>query len=53
MPMSFLFWSGMLLWLVLGSASSLKGGAKGVGTALLPWLCVLLLGWQVLGAPIQ
>jgi hypothetical protein len=49
------FWILMLLWLVLGVAwhFAMFGGIAVYGLALIPFLLLLLLGWQVFGAPLQ
>lgn len=49
------FWILMLLWLVFGAAwrFALFGAVAVWGLALIPFLLLLLLGWQVFGAPLR
>ncbi len=48
------FWVLMLLWLIFGIAwhFALFAGAI-FGLALIPFLLIGLLGWQVFGPPLQ
>jgi hypothetical protein len=49
------FWILMLLWLVLGIAHrfALLGEYGVWGIALVPFLLLLLVGWQVFGPPLR
>lgn len=49
------FWILMLLWLVLGVAwhFAVFGGVVVWGLALIPFLLLLLRGWQVFGPPLR
>lgn len=55
MTMGLLFWILMIIWLIFGFAQ--YGGFAGryglVGNSLLLFILLLLLGWQVFGAPIK
>jgi len=56
MSASLLFWILMILWFVLGAVPYARGGDRnwsGLGSALLVWACVALLGWKVFGSIIQ
>ncbi len=56
MSKELLFWILMLLWLVLGAVPVVRGADRswsGIGSALLIWCCVALLGWSVYGQPIK
>lgn len=56
MALSLLFWLLMLLWLILGAVPIVRGGDRGwqgIGSALLPFLAVAVLGWTVFGPAIQ
>lgn len=55
MSMSLLYWILMLIWLVFGLAIY-WGPARPYGlygNSLLLFILLLLLGWQVFGAPIK
>jgi len=49
------FWILMLLWLVLGLAwhFGFYGFVAAWGVAIIPFLLLLLLGWQVFGPPLR
>jgi hypothetical protein len=49
------FWILMLLWLITGLAwhFAMFGGVAIYGLALIPFLILLVLGWQVFGPPLQ
>jgi len=55
MSKGLLFWILVLIWLLFGSWNGYSAGVGFVyvGMSILPWLCSLLLGWQVFGSPIQ
>lgn len=57
MPISFLFWLLMILWLVFGlywSRNDIRGGSYGlVGGNLMLFVLLFLLGWKVFGFVIQ
>jgi hypothetical protein len=56
MSMSLLFWILMLIWLIFGFFQhwGVVPGSYGVwGHSLLLFILLLLLGWQVFGAPIR
>lgn len=48
------YWVLMLLWLVLGLAWHFAVWAPALwGVALIPFLLLFLLGWQVFGPPLR
>jgi len=57
MAMGLMFWILMLLWLVFGfwwNWASIQGGQYGpLGSNLLLFILLLLLGWHAFGAPIK
>lgn len=58
MSMGLIFWILMLLWLIFGLAWNWPGstavGAYGpIGNSALLFVLLLLLGWQVFGAPVR
>jgi len=56
MSKGLLFWILMLIWLLLGAWVGYSTGGNyfvHAGGSLLPWLCMLVLGWQTFGSPIQ
>jgi hypothetical protein len=56
MGMGLLFWILMLIWLIFGFVqnSGIVPGPYGLwGHSLLLFILLLLLGWQVFGAPIK
>ena len=55
MSMGLLFWILMLIWLIFGVAhnwGAVPGPYGPWGHSLLLFILLLLLGWQVFGAPI-
>jgi hypothetical protein len=55
MSKGLLFWILMVLWLIFGSYVGYAGGVTWVhvGSNLIPWLCVALLGWHNFGFIVQ
>lgn len=56
MPLAYIYWILMLLWLVLGIASSWPSDGKlswRMATPLIPFLLFLILGWAEFGDAIQ
>lgn len=57
MAMGLMFWILMLLWLVFGLWSNwpaVSGGQwQPLGSSLLLFILLLLLGWHAFGAPIR
>jgi hypothetical protein len=56
MSLQLLFWILMLVYLLLGAFTWYQRRGEGlviVGGGLLPFLLLLVLGWQVFGAPVQ
>jgi hypothetical protein len=55
MTMGLLFWILMVIWLVFGlvQAGGFVGPYGPWGHSLLLFILLLLLGWQVFGAPIK
>lgn len=54
MPMSFIFWLLMLLWLLFGLWRSWPfGGSAAPFGDLLLFIVIALLGWQAFGNPIK
>jgi hypothetical protein len=57
MPIGYIFWGLMIIWLVFGAISwqapDRLGGFNLLGTSLLLFLLIGLLGWQVFGAAIK
>ena len=54
MDRALLFWVLLLLWLVLDVGPRIKGkNWSEIGSTLLVWGSVALLGWAVFGAPIR
>jgi len=53
--MGLLFWILMLLWLLFGLWSSwpITNTSYGVGSNLLLFVVIALLGWKVFGAPLK
>jgi hypothetical protein len=52
MTFTLLFWILMLLWLVLGIWTAWPNH-KAAGGNLLLFILLVIIGWQVFGAPIQ
>lgn len=55
MPLGLMFWILMLLWLIFGLVE--RWGPSGPywawGGSLVLFILLLLLGWQVFGAPVK
>lgn len=52
MPIGFLFWTLMVLWLIFGLWRS-AGDRYLIGGAILQFVLFFLLGWRVFGFVIQ
>lgn len=53
MTLGLLYWILMLLWLVFGLWTNWPLGVRPAGGHLLLFILLLILGWQVFGAPIK
>jgi hypothetical protein len=56
MSLSLIFWIGMFVWLLFGLWSNWPvgpGTAKPLAGSVLLFILLLVLGWQVFGAPIH
>lgn len=55
MKIGFLFWLLMILWLIFGFWVYWPAGGQWqpLGSNLLLWILLALLGWKVFGAPLQ
>jgi len=57
MPIGYIFWGLMIIWLVFGLVSwqnpTVVGGFSLIGNSLLLFLLLGMLGWQVFGAAIK
>jgi hypothetical protein len=57
MPIGYVFWGLMIIWFVFGAISwqapERLGGFNLIGTTLLLFLLIGMLGWQVFGAAIK
>ena len=57
MPIGYIFWGLMIIWLVFGlvswQAPDKLGGFGIVGNSLLVFLLLAMLGWHVFGAAIK
>jgi hypothetical protein len=53
MTISLLFWVLMVLWLVFGFWQNWGSGFPVIGSNLLLWVLIALLGWKTFGPLIQ
>ena len=53
MSLALIFWILMLIWLIFGFFGDRLSGYGPIGSTLLLFILLLLLGWAQFGAPIH